>query len=1232
MMLTKPDYSTGSLNVSSPELVAKLGHDYTVYAYDYSEYETPLVGQGMLSWILASASATPNAPAEQSQTMVTGRVCKNILGLFSNGVKETLEVKLKLVPVPTCMQSEYVENMERYHNLSKVMPEGMDYNAWAEFLDANPAIRQLAQPTPGSNGQMSQRSYFGGVESFHEMLTRPSPTERNDPFHDQHRLSFSAHDTRASSPAMSTVSFHPYTFNQDSRPASRASVRSETASQAQYYPPAGHMGQDQQEEGPPKKRARITKAKRPKKAALLAGNESLRVTASTAASVRLHRPIAPNPGAAVSAEQVPRAPTPRPGDATLSQPQGPLRLPPSLLRHASMDENRPCPVPYDTSLFSDTAVDSADDERASPGETPLNIPSSPPAMPQRLASSAPSSPELPVLPLPNDSGFVSDIPTGREDNEADPNSRPCDGSDLPIASGTRRRAKQDRSSHPWINITQDQVLEQSQLPTVNASSLDSSLPPADANVDAAPRRSGTPNFPAQPFVPKARGLPRSHTWSGEPMSDAPTPAEDGRQPRSGAGANRRRLIGEKLEEPMSDAPTPAEDGRQPRSGAGANRRQIIREKLADALVKGEMPTYCNNCGQIDTPIWRRAYTRVEKGSPVGITISSNKSDITAFEIIEPGDDNDDQPRYRIFKQMLEPEEAESQTFTKLILCNPCGLWLKKNNAMRPHEIWAKPPSDKPKRKRNGKKAKGGAEEGMSDAIVPNSEPVIADSQVETEAPSLVDGTVDTGAQPSVQSRSASFQATAGYQLDEAAAQAALARAIQSSPVGLRGSKNSPIEVEADLTPKPTRRLLFPSPREPGEVKSLADTRSSESPSARASAPRQTESTQRLSVDAGDTDKENCPPPIDNEVDGLTHLFEDNVSPKTTPTKGRSLEDFLKTPTPGSRCRAPLTPKRGADQASLVTPSRLLKTPRTSGRATAIAPETPFTRQLNALLSDCLPTSPSQAIDLSTFHMFNTPGRNGFSSAQFTDFSMPDDFLSSDLPVPSSPPGGLGFSVFEDPNTSTVGLWSGASIFGSDAVISGIETGEAKEAERRGSAQPTLKMDGISVDFAAMIEQVVGASEDQTQSSEGRVKMPVVAMREESHEKTSGDKDKAPETSVGAEVGDVPGAANKASEEQEKGSKGKDKNPIAYIHTLPDQASVPGIQEQSTESLGQTPTAHPDDQKQESDDQARMPNCGSNDQTRRLGPKSEHPHAGSDVRTSNGRDKTLDAARRQAAEP
>ncbi|CAN9120184.1 unnamed protein product [Alternaria alternata] len=284
---------------ASPELVAKLGHDFTVYAYDFSEYETPLVGQGMLSWILASASSTPNAPAKDSQTMVTGRVCKNILGIFSNGVKETLEVKLKLVPVPTCMQKEYVENMERYHSLSQLMPEGFDYNAWSDFLRENPTLGHLAQPSPYP-AQPSPRPSIGGVEPFHQMLTRHSPSQeppRNDSFYDQSNMSFMSQPTRASSPAMSTLSFHHYQYNPPSRPTSRASVRSEAAPPPQQLHFSDPYVIEQQEDGPPKKGSNHANHE-PRNTPLNAHNDSLRVTASTAASVRLLKPALSTSGAA----------------------------------------------------------------------------------------------------------------------------------------------------------------------------------------------------------------------------------------------------------------------------------------------------------------------------------------------------------------------------------------------------------------------------------------------------------------------------------------------------------------------------------------------------------------------------------------------------------------------------------------------------------------------------------------------------------------------------------------------------------------------------------------------------------------------------------------------------------------------------------------------------------------------------------------------------------------------
>ena len=1190
----------------SPELVAKLGHDYTVYAYDFSEYETPLVGQGMLSWILASASSTPNAPADESQTMVTGRVCKNILGIFSNGVKETLEVKLKLVPVPTCMQKEYVENMERYHSLSQLMPEGFDYSAWSDFLKENPTLGQLAQPNPGYPAQHSPRpSFGGGVEPFHQMLTRQNSSQeppRNDSFHDMSNASFQTQNTRASSPAMSTISFHHYQHNPESRPASRGSVRSDVAPPTQQFPFSDPYVIEQQEDGPPKKRARIIQAKRPKRTPLTAHNDSLRVTASTAASVRLHRPILGNSAAA--ADLVPRAPTPRPGDTFGNR--GQRRPPaPSALRHASMDYGQPYMSPYDSSTFSDNAIDSADETEASPEGTFMDMPSSPPVALQDNVSPAPSSPALPTLPVPTDSGFVSDMPTVGDEDNFDFGDKIWDGSDLPLAMEERAGSKPNRSQRRWQHVNPGPIehLPQSYVPrpkqhyrkypvqpvTESIEQDTASVQPADIdmlnedffnpilfqqqqmndesatgptamsqpdhqdyNAGSVPplhtfsfgtteqqpsqcasqpgslralsptatnsrgtlageseilagSRSGTPNphpLPKQSKTSKPRGLPRSNTWSGP-------------------------------NEPMSDAPAPAEPS-NPRSGSGAKRKKYIKERLEKAIAAGEMPQHCANCGEIDTPAWRKAYTRVETGTPDEIELSTDtaSTDVIAYETIESTAEKDGEPKYRIFKNNLTREEKASNMFESLNLCNPCGLWLMKKASMRPQKQWDKT-ARASKRKRN--QAAGIRSQSMthgddlvSDAVMPDSEPIMSGEQEGIMA-SFEGSRNGIMPPPPVQATTE----VADVHMD--AAQAALHRAIQSSPAGLRGTKHSPVDVDADLTPKPTRRLLFPSPTKDGEVKSLAAGLSStasegapnymhdrevpekprcqrckvlkkgcdrERPCGRCDnagigyegcipcePPRTNWFEQPVvciaAIDEQGPDKENCPPPpLQEDDDNLAHLFEDPASAKTTPKKDQLLQDLLKTPTPGSRHRAPLTPKSGAETAALLmTPSRILLTPR-SNRGTTAAPDTPFTRHLNALLSDCPMPSPSQTMDFSSLATFTSPGRAG---ANFSDF-LHDDFLSSDMPVPSSPLRGslgLSFDLYEDPNTSTVGLWSGASIFGSDAILPETESG-AKDTstsfDEGVDAATLLKMNvgGITVDFAAMIDEVVSAAKEDAE--------------------------------------------------------------------------------------------------------------------------------------------------------
>ena len=65
----------------SPELASENDRDYTVYAYDYSEPDTPLVGQGMLSSGLSQGAEIAGQPK-----LVTGRVTRNMLAIFGYGV------------------------------------------------------------------------------------------------------------------------------------------------------------------------------------------------------------------------------------------------------------------------------------------------------------------------------------------------------------------------------------------------------------------------------------------------------------------------------------------------------------------------------------------------------------------------------------------------------------------------------------------------------------------------------------------------------------------------------------------------------------------------------------------------------------------------------------------------------------------------------------------------------------------------------------------------------------------------------------------------------------------------------------------------------------------------------------------------------------------------------------------------------------------------------------------
>lgn len=386
----------------------------------------------------------------------------------------------------------------------------------------------------------------------------------------------------------------------------------------------------------------------------------------------------------------------------------------------------------------------------------------------------------------------------------------------------------------------------------------------------------------------------------------------------------------------------------------------------------------------------------------------------------------------------------------------CGLWFNKYKVMRPPDKWIKKPGKGRKRKTELDPA--GLSEPQSDfpqSDFPQSDfycdpPSIMYTdavQPEERKPELSRGgssEIPEGPPPLSHPRANSEQpaskpTNAKDQWSSTNLDAALHRAIQSSPAGrsFLGTQDSPIDLAAeDLTPKPTRRLLFPSPHN-SKHKSLDDT------ALPGSKPVNSTIIEVANVEEPFlVDKENMPPPaIVDEEDDLAHLFECSPGIFRTPAAARrstpshktprigsgGFEDLLKTPTPtrsslktlSSNARHAFTPRtcsnnNGSASAFLptftsaekqtfglsparggpTTPSRFanLSSPSRANRGEL----TPFTRHITQLLAENGNSgSPGRGVvfDFADMGSFISPGR----SLDFDkmEFSM-QDFESMDF--------------------------------------------------------------------------------------------------------------------------------------------------------------------------------------------------------------------------------------------
>ncbi|KAI4243333.1 MAG: hypothetical protein L6R40_003505 [Gallowayella cf. fulva] len=259
-------------------------------------------------------------------------------------------------------------------------------------------------------------------------------------------------------------------------------------------------------------------------------------------------------------------------------------------------------------------------------------------------------------------------------------------------------------------------------------------------------------------------------------------------------------------------------------------------------------------------------------------------------------------------------------------------------------------------------------------------------------------------------------------LDKTSAAAALHRAIQSSPVRCRSVQTTEVAGK-DLTPKPTRRILFPSPTQSEQRRALRDRGTTAENCITVSPKGQTY------PDLDSADKENLPPQLEEGGEEEVHLNTDERKQQrsVTPTPSRrSLEMIYKTPKQ-SVTLDQIPPTTGdffssAAKALLrpqTTPKRLR-----SGAFQPLGELSPFTAQINRILSDADAVSPPDSnFDFPTLpSLDNTPGRTFRQDFDFSVFDQ-QDLLSTDVPMASSPPLEGLFGVYEDPIEREGNFWS-----------------------------------------------------------------------------------------------------------------------------------------------------------------------------------------------------------------
>lgn len=775
----------------SPELVGDDDKDYTVYAFDYSEPNTPLVGQGMLSWGLNQA---PFLPDTQPQ-VVTGRITKNLLAMFGNGIRDTLEVRLKLTAIlKTTRNNQAQPRASAEPSMTQQRtstPTPSENTEWASFRQSTPNLGQSASQAVNAMAMAPAptRSFHSNYDARNEMAlpsgqgpqllprSRPGSVEPNAREQRGSALAQDPSIAEKQNAASKEIAIAPAPV----APAKPSKPRSRPASRASSRPPSGRPrgrprkkplpaegntsgyedGTDA-DDGPPrsKKRATMTRVERNNTATFGSAPESLRVAASTAGSIRNFRPISIG-GEAVTGtngQDVPRAPTPIP-DSRLAGVPNARAMASSNLRRESMPGpgvDRSFPPSYielnRSASYSQDARSPAESAGATPAQmysdeaSPADIGSSPPVPRSALysvrSSPAPSSPILPPMPMAipqPDSGFMS----GGLDSRGDEAIKEPTSTTAKAPTATKPKPRRSRAKKAPAKVQSDliihtetpgppELLPQTSIynpPHLSRKNSEAARTPIASEPPSLPMQSevqaetaetganeeqplGKAASPEQVavqedvtnlqidfmadfaehqqtldflglgdhnFTPAAEDTPKNDD------TQMPQEINNGMEPPAPPQSSQDAPVEPEL--PMVPASDPVlpqlpsvmpfsepaysqTDAVEPTEGKSNKnfvKRQTIKQKLEEAIAQGICPAFCQNCGALQTPTWRKIWKQIHEGVPAYHEYSEKPGYVTMINVTRR--DAEDKPtQYEVIKKSLAPHENKNE-WTEIVLCN-----------------------------------------------------------------------------------------------------------------------------------------------------------------------------------------------------------------------------------------------------------------------------------------------------------------------------------------------------------------------------------------------------------------------------------------------------------------------------------------------------------------------------------------------------------------------------------